>query len=99
MTSAFGHITQPVPRHWLTAVVTGSGPSQRRQVTVELQEDGQLFLYFWPPGNHGFISRVHPEKVAAAETKTVQFKRPRTSWRVTLQRDELLVAINRLVKS
>lgn len=82
----------------MEGVVTGSGPSQRRQVVIEKQEDGQLFLYFWPPGKHAFISRVYPARVEAAETSTLQFKRPNTSWRVTLKRTEVLAAIARLTR-
>lgn len=88
----------PVPRHWLTALVVGEGRPHQRQVVVEKQEDGQLFLYFWPPGNHAFISRVHPARVREATTKTLQFQRANARWHVSVQRAELLAAVERLQK-
>lgn len=88
----------PVPRHWLTALVVGEGRPHQRQVVVEKQEDGQLFLYFWPPGNHAFISRVHPARVREATTKTLQFQRANARWHVSVQRAELLTAVERLQK-
>lgn len=88
----------PVPRHWLTALVVGEGRPHQRQVVVEKQEDGQLFLYFWPPGNHAFISRVYPSRVREATTKTLQFQRANARWHVSVQRAELLAAVERLQK-
>lgn len=87
-----------VPRHWLTGTVIGAGRPQQRQVVVEKQEDGQLFLYFWPPGAHAFIARVHPLRVREATTKTLQFQRTNARWYVTVPRADMLVAVGRLEK-
>jgi len=87
-----------VPRHWLTGTVGGVGRPQQRQVVVEKQEDGQLFLYFWPPGNHAFIARVYPSRVREATAKTLQFQRANTRWHVTVPRADMLVAVDRLEK-